>query len=63
MGRAAAAAIALAGIFIAWAGLHLTYAARYAYLHYTPSPGGIDSNDPELPSGILVSSTSATTSV
>jgi uncharacterized membrane protein len=41
----AAAAIALAGVLTAWAGLHLMYAARYAYLYYTPSAGGIDFND------------------
>ncbi len=29
----AAAATALAGVFMAWAGLHLMYAARYAYLY------------------------------
>jgi len=38
----AAAATALAGVFTAWAGLHLMYAARYAYLYYTPTAGGID---------------------
>ncbi len=43
----AAAATALAGVFMAWAGLHLMYAARYAYLYYTPSAGGIDFNDPD----------------
>jgi uncharacterized membrane protein len=43
----AAAAAALAGVFMAWAGLHLMYAARYAYLYYTPSAGGIDFNDPD----------------
>ena len=43
----AATATALAGIFMAWAGLHLMYAARYAYLYYTPSAGGIDFNDPD----------------
>jgi len=42
----AATATALAAIFMAWAGLHLMYAARYAYLYYTPSAGGIDFNDP-----------------
>ena len=42
----AATATALAGIFMAWAALHLMYAARYAYLYYTPSAGGIDFNDP-----------------
>jgi uncharacterized membrane protein len=29
----AAAAIALAGVFMSWAGLHLMYAARYAHLY------------------------------
>jgi uncharacterized membrane protein len=43
----AAAATALAGVFMAWAGLHLMYVARYAYLYYTPSAGGIDFNDPD----------------
>ena len=42
----AAAATALAGVFMAWAGLHLMYAARYAYLYYTPAAGGIDFNKP-----------------
>jgi uncharacterized membrane protein len=44
----AAAATALAGVFMAWAGLHLMYVARYAYLYYMPTVGGIDfnSNDP-----------------
>jgi uncharacterized protein DUF1345 len=35
------------GDLLAWAGLHLTYAARYAYLHCTLSAGGIDFNDPD----------------
>jgi len=30
-----AAAVALAGVFAAWAGLHLMYAGRYALLYYT----------------------------
>jgi uncharacterized membrane protein len=41
----AAAATALAGVFTAWGGLHLMYAARYASLYYTPTAGGIDFND------------------
>jgi uncharacterized membrane protein len=45
----AAAATALAGVFMAWAGLHLMYAARYAYLYYTPSAGGIDFNSDDAP--------------
>lgn len=39
-----AATAALAGVFMAWAGMHLMYAARYAYLYYTPTAGGIDFN-------------------
>jgi len=43
----AAAATALAGVFMAWAGLHLMYAARYAYLYYNkPEAGGIEFNKP-----------------
>ena len=37
--------LALGGVAMAWAGLHLMYAARYAYLYYTPSAGGIDFNE------------------
>ena len=44
---ASAAAVALGGVFLAWAGLHLMYAARYAYLYYTPPVGGIDFNNPD----------------
>ncbi|MUL84027.1 MULTISPECIES: DUF1345 domain-containing protein [unclassified Mycolicibacterium] len=44
-----AAATALAGVFMAWAGMHLMYAARYAYLFYTPKPGGIDFNSDDPP--------------
>ena len=40
----AATATALAAIFMAWAGLHLMYAARYAYL--SPSAGGSTSTIP-----------------
>lgn len=46
---AAAAATALGGVFMAWAGLHLMYAARYAYLYYTPPKGGIDFNSDAPP--------------
>ena len=42
----AAAAIALAGVLGAWAGLHLMYAGRYALLYYTQTTGGIDFNNP-----------------
>ncbi|MEV7566029.1 DUF1345 domain-containing protein [Streptomyces tanashiensis] len=46
----AAAATALCGVFMAWAALHLTYAARYAYLYYALQPGGgIDFNSPLPP--------------
>ena len=39
------AAMALLGVFLAWASLHLMYAARYAYIYYTDTPvGGIDFN-------------------
>lgn len=40
----AAAATALAGVFMSWAGLHLMYAARYAHLYYTKASDGIDFN-------------------
>ncbi|MFF5452200.1 DUF1345 domain-containing protein [Streptomyces sp. NPDC012950] len=41
----AAAATALCGVFMAWAALHLMYAARYAYHYYVLEPGGgIDFN-------------------
>jgi uncharacterized membrane protein len=43
------ATAALAGVFLAWAGLHLMYAPRYAYLYYTPSAGGIDFNSDDPP--------------
>ena len=39
------AAVALAGVFLSWAALHLMYAARYAHLYYAgEKPGGIDFN-------------------
>ena len=41
--------LALAGVAMSWAGLHLVYAARYAYLFYSDAPGGIDFNGNELP--------------
>ena len=47
------AAIALAGVFMAWATLHLMYAGQYASLYYTPADGsiaaGIDFNGDQLP--------------
>lgn len=45
----AAAALAVAGVFTAWGSLHLMYAARYAYLYYTPTAGGIDFNSDAPP--------------
>lgn len=44
-----AAAIALVGVFLAWASLHLMYAARYAHLYYALTPGGIDFNNDQAP--------------
>ncbi|HYQ62930.1 DUF1345 domain-containing protein [Actinophytocola sp.] len=43
------ASIALAGVFLAWAALHLMYATRYAHLYYLDPAGGIDFNSPEPP--------------
>lgn len=42
------AGLAVFGVFMAWASLHLMYATRYAFLYYTdaPKPGGIDFNAP-----------------
>lgn len=40
----AAAALALCGVFMSWAALHLMYAARYAYIYHQPPGGGIDFN-------------------
>ncbi|GGX56392.1 hypothetical protein GCM10010515_24730 [Streptomyces fructofermentans] len=45
----AAAATALCGVFMAWAALHLMYAARYAYIYYQPPEGGIDFNSDDHP--------------
>lgn len=45
----AAAATALAGVFMAWAALHLMYATRYAYVYYRKPGGGIDFNSREPP--------------
>lgn len=42
------AAIALCGVFTAWAALHLMYATRYAYVYYESS-GGIDFNSDDPP--------------
>jgi len=46
----AAAAIALAGVFMSWAALHLMYATRYAHHYYLAPEGGIDFNSGEAPS-------------
>jgi uncharacterized membrane protein len=43
------AAIALAGVFMAWAALHLMYATRYAHLYYLTDVGGIDFNSADPP--------------
>lgn len=45
----AAALTALAGVFLAWASLHLMYATRYAHLYYDVSAGGIDFNSQQPP--------------
>ncbi|GGJ03217.1 hypothetical protein GCM10010121_011970 [Streptomyces brasiliensis] len=42
------AAIALCGVFMAWAALHLMYAARYAYVYYE-TVDGIDFNSDQPP--------------
>lgn len=47
--REVAAAIALVGVFLAWAMLHLMYATRYASIYYTAPDGGIDFNSDERP--------------
>lgn len=45
-----AAALALTGVFLSWAALHLMYTARYAALYFSgPAPGGIDFNSSEKP--------------
>ena len=45
-----AAAIAPAGVFMVWAGLHLMYATRYAHLYYEDgAEGGIDFNSDDPP--------------
>ena len=45
-----AAATALAGVFAAWAAVHLMYAARYAFHYYESPTGGIDFNSEVPPS-------------
>lgn len=45
-----AAAIAMAGVFMAWASLHLMYAGRYAFLYYDDARGAaIDFNSHDDP--------------
>lgn len=44
------AALALGGVFMAWAAMHLMYATRYAHLYYGgQTPGGIDFNSDDPP--------------
>ena len=47
--RPLVALLALAGVAMSWAGLHLMYAARYAYLFYSVAQGGIDFNGDDPP--------------
>ena len=47
--RSLVALLGLAGVAMSWAGLHLMYAARYAYLFYLDASGGIDFNGDESP--------------
>lgn len=46
----AAAAVGLVGVFMAWATLHMMYAARYAHHYYEDPAGGIDFNNDKPPS-------------
>lgn len=50
LARDTGAAMALVGVFMSWAMLHLMYAARYAHLYYTEPHGGIDFNCDDPPS-------------
>jgi uncharacterized membrane protein len=43
------ATVALGGVFMSWAALHLMYATRYAHLYYAGPPGGIDFNSDDPP--------------
>ena len=47
-GRIIAAAVALTGVFMSWATVHLMYAVRYAYVFYSDG-GGIDFNSDAQP--------------
>ncbi|GGN77904.1 hypothetical protein GCM10011579_060560 [Streptomyces albiflavescens] len=44
-----AAAVALGGVFMSWASLHLMYSTRYAYLFCAKPTGGIDFNSEHPP--------------
>jgi uncharacterized membrane protein len=46
----AAAAVALAAVFMTWAALHLMYATRYAHRYYLKDAAGIDFNSEAPPS-------------
>jgi uncharacterized membrane protein len=48
--RSEAAAVALGGVFMTWAMLHLMYTTRYAYIYYDEPKGGIDFNSDDPPS-------------
>jgi uncharacterized membrane protein len=47
--RPLVALLALGGVAMSWAGLHLMYAARYAYVFYSDRSGGIDFNGDDPP--------------
>ena len=47
--RPLVALLALASVAMSWAGLHLMYAARYAYLFYSAAGRGIDFNGSDPP--------------
>jgi uncharacterized membrane protein len=47
--RPLVALLALGGVAMSWAGLHLMYAARYAYMFYSDTSGGIDFNGDDRP--------------
>jgi uncharacterized membrane protein len=43
-------AVAVVGVFMAWASLHLMYATRYAFIYYpVGESGGIEINNDDLP--------------
>jgi len=46
--KIAGAAVALTGVFMSWATVHLMYAVRYAYVFYADN-GGIDFNNDDPP--------------